>query len=208
MYAALTPFLPTLRLLGAFIVVAVLLWQFRSCATSTSPGPPHIVSVDTITRTPDTVRVISPPDTVTITEVRTQTIWRNGGPVATIDSSSGRHDTVLVCEEFRAEFDTTVQGVRLQGAIANPPLRLADLSMTLPPDTATTITQGFEIRTVIERARPWYETAAMIGGGFTAGYLARMGVEDLSSAPGSGSGGGRYDRPVYYGRAAILEVRF
>jgi hypothetical protein len=76
---------------------------------------------------------------VRVPEAYTVVKWRNRIVRPQIDTTNGRHDTVLVSEEFAARFNgaDSSNGGTVEGWIRSHPLRVEDIRVDCPPDTST-----------------------------------------------------------------------
>jgi hypothetical protein len=161
--------------IGALVIVAILL--LRGCGED-SPGarPVGAFASDTVTMRDTVWRERR--DTVRVDRIVTRPVYRERKLVALVDSSAGRADTLLVCNPFRAPFDTTLpSGARVRGVQVyedEPPrLGLADLEVSTAPDSVPEVSRTLVVTNTVREGPPWYEEGAKALLYASAGYLVR-----------------------------------
>ena len=123
-------------LLGLMAGILIGLGLLDGCSS-----PKVVERVRTVRHT-DTVTQISY-KTVSVPEAYTVVRYRDRDRIvhAQIDSSQGRRDTVLLCENFSAQFSgvDSSNGGSARGWVHSNPIRISELFITCPPDTSTTV---------------------------------------------------------------------
>lgn len=159
---------PEFKRYGAFLVIGIGigLLLYDGCA------PKRITEKHTTSRTIDT-QLVFKYDTVRVHEAYAVIKWRDRTPVAQIDSSRGRRDTVLVCEPFTAAWSgiDSTNGASASGRIQYPPMRITDLIVACPPDTSMIIRDSVHVEIVRE-----HHPSVALGVGLFAGINRELNV--------------------------------
>lgn len=171
----------------AIVIALVVLLLMRGCLDTPTGSVLEPVGGVIIERHIDTVERVVFRDRIVLTEVPFRRIQARRTNVeghrlvAQVDTSDGRHDTLLLCEPFTASLDTIVGSDTAHMEIAFPPLRLSRFTLASSPDTLHDRVERVTVTSQV--GRPWYQQAGEAIAWMAVGYGVRWASEPPCSNP-------------------------